>query len=84
MGTGENRVRHDRSKQRSPSDLIDEEWALIAPSITLETAFCLDAVNEALSPHGKPAIFNTDQGSQFTSVAFTGLLQEQKIKIGVA
>jgi putative transposase len=40
-------------------------------------------VNEALARHGKPEIFNTDQGSQFTSVAFTGLLQEQKIAISM-
>jgi putative transposase len=55
-------------------------WKL---SITLETEFCLDAVNEALARHGKPGIFNTDQGSQFTSVAFTGLLAEQKIAISM-
>jgi putative transposase len=55
-------------------------WKL---SITLETEFCIDAVREALARHGKPAIFNTDQGSQFTSVAFTGLLQEQKIAISM-
>ena len=55
-------------------------WKL---SITLETEFCIAAVNEALAVHGKPAIFNTDQGSQFTSVAFTGLLQEQKIEISM-
>ena len=55
-------------------------WKL---SITLETEFCLDAVNEALARHGKPGIFNTDQGTQFTSVAVTGLLQEQKIAISM-
>jgi putative transposase len=55
-------------------------WRL---SITLETEFCLDAVNEALTCHGKPEIFNTDQGSQFTSVAFTGLLQAQEIAISM-
>jgi putative transposase len=55
-------------------------WRL---SITLETEFCLDAVNEALTRHGKPEIFNTDQGCQFTSVAFTGLLQEQKIEVSM-
>ena len=55
-------------------------WKL---SITLETEFCLDAVNEALARHGKPGIFSTDQGSEFTSVAFTGLLQEQKITISM-
>ena len=46
-------------------------WKL---SITLETEFCLEAVEEALARYGKPEIFNTDQGSQFTSIAFTGLL----------
>lgn len=55
-------------------------WKL---SITLETEFCLDAVREALALHGKPEIFNTDQGSQFTSEAFTGLLQGQKIEISM-
>ena len=55
-------------------------WKL---SITLETEFCLDAVNEALARYGKPGILNTDQGSQFTFVAFTGLLQEQKITISM-
>jgi len=55
-------------------------WRL---SITSETEVRLDAVNEALDRHGKPEIFNTDQGSQFTSVAVTGLLQEQKIAISM-
>jgi len=55
-------------------------WRL---SITLERGFCLDAANEALARHGKPEIFNTDQGSQFTSVAFTGLLQAQEIPISM-
>ncbi len=55
-------------------------WRL---SIALETEFCLDAVNEALARHGKPEIFNTDQGSQFTSAAFTGLLQDQAIAISM-
>jgi putative transposase len=46
-------------------------------------SFCLDAVEEALAKHGRPAIFNTDQGSQFTSAAFTGLLLENKIDISM-
>ncbi len=46
-------------------------WRL---SITLEVEFCLEAVEEALARHGRPDIFNTDQGSQFTSGAFTALL----------
>jgi len=52
-------------------------------SITMEVDFCLDAVDEALARHGRPEIFNTDQGSQFTSAAFTGLLAENAIKISM-
>jgi putative transposase len=52
-------------------------------SITLEVDFCLEAVEEALARHGKPEIFNTDQGSQFTSTDFTGLLLEHKIAISM-
>ena len=52
-------------------------------SITMETDFCLDAVDEALVRHGRPEIFNTDQGSQFTSTAFTGLLLENAIRISM-
>jgi putative transposase len=52
-------------------------------SITLEADFCLEAVEEALAGHGKPEIFNTDQGSQFTSTDFTGLLLENKIAISM-
>ena len=44
-------------------------WRL---SNTLDASFCTDALDEALARHGKPEIFNTDQGSQFTSFAFTG------------
>src|SRR5918998_1680410 len=55
-------------------------WRL---SITLEVEFCLDAVEEALARHGRPEIFNTDQGSQFTSAAFTGLLLENTIAISM-
>jgi putative transposase len=39
---------------------------------TMDTSFCLAALEDALARHGKPEIFNTDQGSQFTSAAFTG------------
>jgi putative transposase len=52
-------------------------------SITMETAFCLDALEEAMALHGKPEIFNTDQGSQFTSVAFTGVLKDAGIAISM-
>ena len=52
-------------------------------SITMEVDFCLEAVEEALAKHGKPEIFNTDQGSQFTSAAFTGLLRDNGIAISM-
>ena len=52
-------------------------------SITMEVDFCLEAVEEALAKHGKPEIFNTDQGSQFTSAAFTGLLRDNAIAISM-
>ncbi len=52
-------------------------------SITLEVDFYLDAVEEALAKHGGPEIFNTDQGSQFTSAAFTGLLSKHAIAISM-
>jgi len=55
-------------------------WRL---SITLTTDFCVEAVEEALAHYGKPEILNTDQGSQFTSEAFTGLLQAQGIEISM-
>src|SRR5271154_6456548 len=43
-------------------------------SITMEADFCIEALQEALGKYGKPEIFNTDQGSQFTCEAFTGML----------
>jgi putative transposase len=52
-------------------------------SITMDVEFCLEAVGEALARHGRPEIFNTDQGSQFTSAAFTGLLLENAISISM-
>ena len=52
-------------------------------SNTMDVEFCLEALEEALAQHGRPDIFNTDQGSQFTSFAFTGLLHEQKIAISM-
>ena len=45
--------------------------------------FCLEAVEEAVAKHGRPEIFNTDQGSQFTSVDFTGLLLDNAIAISM-
>lgn len=50
-------------------------------SVTMDLHFCLSALEHALHVYGTPAIFNTDQGSQFTSPAFTGRLGEEGIRI---
>jgi putative transposase len=55
-------------------------WRL---SNTMDTSFCLAALDEALARFGKPEIFNTDQGSQFTSAAFTGRLAAAGIQISM-
>ena len=55
-------------------------WRL---SITMEAAFCVETQEDALARHGKPEISNTDQGSQFTGVAFTGLLADNGIAISM-
>ena len=55
-------------------------WKL---SITTEASFCIETLDEALSTNEKPEIVNTDQGSQFTSEAFTGRLKEEGIKISM-
>src|SRR5471032_582415 len=52
-------------------------------SITLDSAFCIAAVEEALARHGRPEIFNSDQGAQFTSTAFTDLLLDHGIRISM-
>ena len=52
-------------------------------SITMEAAFCVEALEEALARHGRPEIFNTDQGSQFTSGDFTGVLLDAKVAISM-
>ena len=52
-------------------------------SITLETDFCIEAVQEALDRHGAPEILNTDQGSQFTSTEFIKVLADREIKISM-
>ena len=52
-------------------------------SITMEAGFCVEALEEAIGKHGKPEIFNTDQGSQFTGEAFTGVLLANGIAISM-
>ena len=55
-------------------------WRL---SITMEAAFCVETLEDALARYGKPDIFNTDQGSQFTGAAFTGLLASHGIAMSM-
>ena len=55
-------------------------WRL---SNTLDASFCVEALQEALQRYGTPEIFNTDQGSQFTSDDFTGILQKRGISISM-
>jgi putative transposase len=55
-------------------------WRL---SNTIDTAFCLDALAEALHTHGRPEIFNTDQGSTFTATAFTQVLSDAGVPISM-
>jgi putative transposase len=55
-------------------------WRL---SITMDASFCVEALEDALARHGKPDIFNTDQGSQFTGAAFTSALADKGITISM-
>jgi putative transposase len=55
-------------------------WRL---SVTMEAAFCVETLEDALARHGKPDIVNTDQGSQFTGQAFTGVLANNDIAISM-
>ena len=55
-------------------------WRL---SNTLDAGFCIEVLDEALTRHGQPEIFNTDQGSQFTGFAFTGRLQAAGVRISM-
>jgi putative transposase len=55
-------------------------WRL---SIAMDSSFCIDALEEAIENYGRPEIFNTDQGSQFTSATFTGRLKEEGIEISM-
>ena len=52
-------------------------------SVTLEEGFCVSALESALRRHGRPQIFNTDQGVQYTGQAFTGVLKGQAIRISM-
>jgi putative transposase len=52
-------------------------------SISMDTSFCIEALEEAFARHGKPEIFNTDQGSQFTSADFVQALKKRDVQISM-
>lgn len=52
-------------------------------SNSMDASFCVDCLEDALLEHGKPEIFNSDQGSQFTSHAFTGVLKREGVSISM-
>jgi putative transposase len=52
-------------------------------SITMEADFCVEALEEVIGRHGKPALFNSDQGSQFTSEAFTSVLLRNDVAVSM-
>jgi putative transposase len=52
-------------------------------SNTMDARFCVEVLEDAMAGHGKPEIFNTDQGSQFTSHAFTSVLREAEVRISM-
>lgn len=64
-------------------DLMSRKVLAWRLSNTQDASFCADALEEAIDKHGAPEIFNTDQGSQFTSEAFVGKLKENNIRISM-
>lgn len=64
-------------------DMASRKMLSFRLSNTLDVSFCIEALEEALMKYGKPDIFNTDQGSQFTSLEFTDILIKNNIKISM-
>src|SRR5207245_394635 len=72
-----------RLRQTAVMDWFSRRVLSWRVSITMEAAFCVEALEEALARHGNPQIFNTDQGSQFTCHSFTDVLVEHQIAISM-
>lgn len=60
--------------------IADHAWRI---SNTMDAGFYVEALQDAMARYGKPEIFNTDQGSQFTSHAFTSVLREAEVRISM-
>ena len=76
------------AQSRSAMDMIFQGWAtrhVLAwrLSNTMDSRFCIEALNDALAKYGHPEIFNTYQGSQFTSLDFTGVLKAAGVAISM-
>jgi putative transposase len=52
-------------------------------SVTMEEGFCVSALESVLRRHGRPEVFNTDQGSQYTGAAFTGVLKAHQVTLSM-
>ena len=76
--------------RQSPTSGMEFQWVSFAKTLqlsnssnTMDADFCIEALEEALARYGRPEIFNTDQGSQFTSADFTGVLLREGIAISM-
>ena len=69
--------------KRGPMDWFSRRVLSWRLSITMETDFCVEALTEAMERHGRPEIFNTDQGVQFTSAAFLDELAARGVQISM-
>ncbi len=63
--------------------LVQPQGAVLAHHNSLDASFCVDCLEDALREHGRPEVFNGDQGSQFTSHVFTGVLKRERIAISM-
>jgi putative transposase len=76
-------VKGSRAYVVAIEDLFSRKILSWKVSNTIDTSFCIEALEEAFMRNGKPEIFNTDQGSQFTSEKFISLLETQGIKVSM-
>src|SRR3546814_19026428 len=72
-----------RPPRSTRTDTLFPYTTLFRYSNTLDTGFCIEALDEAIESYGRPEILNTDQGSQFTSWAWTQRLKEAGVRISM-
>ena len=76
-------ARDNKSFRRSQEKERSRRSATTSRSRVAPNPFCIEVLEAALAQHGRPEIFNTDQGSQFTGAAFTGVLAKHEIAISM-